>query len=322
MTKKLEKKPGAPYYVQLMNILKERIQSGELKEGRIPTVRQLAREYQVSTNTALRAYEGLRQKGLIAGAVGRGTFITRMPEELQKHNRQELLMRVIEHALEESLALEYSMEEFSAAVETLVREKRDLMEKMHLVFIECNIEQLLYFTDHLGLDPHIHRIPVLLGDLQSGKRETMEQVAASDIIVTSFYHVEEVRKRLSHLGRPIVGINLEPDIGTIIRVAKIPKQSTVGIVTTSEDFRAIIRETLASLELDFARVLESTSRDEEAVRGVVERCDALLVSPQRRLRVAEMAREGAEVIEFVFSPDRTSVNNLKVALLDLQKGRG
>ena len=245
-----------------------------------------------------------------------------MPEEVQRHNRQELLTRVIEHALEESLALEYSIEEFSAAVETLVREKRDLMEKVHLVFIECNIEQLLYFTDHLGLDPHIHRIPVLLGDLQSGKRETMEQIAASDIVVTSFYHVDEVRKRLSHLGRPIVGISLEPDIATIVRVAKIPKQSTVGIVTTSEDFRAIIRETLASLELGFARVLESTSRDEEAVRGVVERCDALLVSPQRRQRVAEMAREGVEVIEFVFSPDRTSVNNLKVALLELQNGRG
>jgi GntR family transcriptional regulator len=150
----------------------------------------------------------------------------------------------------------------------------------------------------------------------------MERIAESDIVVTSFYHVEEVRKRLSHLGRPIVGISLEPDIATIVRVAKIPKQSTVGIVTTSEDFRAIIRETLASLELDFARVLESTSRDEEAVRGVVERCDALLVSPQRRQRVAEMAREGVEVIEFVFSPDRTSVNNLKVALLELQHGRG
>ena len=80
MTDKLEKKPGSPYYMQLMNILRARIQSGELKEGRIPTVRQLAREYQVSANTALRAYEGLRQEGLIAGAVGRGTFITGCPK--------------------------------------------------------------------------------------------------------------------------------------------------------------------------------------------------------------------------------------------------
>jgi len=31
-----------------------------------------------------------------------------------------------------------------------------------------------------------------------------------------------------------------------------------------------------------------------------------------------VARQGAEVIEFVFTPDRTSVNNLKVAFLELQ----
>jgi hypothetical protein len=92
-------------------------------------------------------------------------------------------------------------------------------------------------------------------------------------------------------------------------------------VTTSEDFRAIIGQILTSLNLRFARILETTSRDDAAVRDVVGQCDALLVSPQRRQQVMEMARTGVEVIEFVFTPDRTSVNNLKVALMELQDGR-
>ena len=318
MATKLEKKAGAPYYLQLKNILKNLIHSGNLKEGRIPPIRQLAREYGVSINTALRAYESLRREGLVAGAVGRGTFVTTTAGEMQRHNRQVLLRRVIEHALEEALALACSIEEFSEAVADLVAEKRELMRKVHLAFIECNIEQLLYFTDHLDLDPHLHRIPVLLGDIQKAKKETLEALAGSDIVVTSFYHVDEVRERLEQLGKPIVGISLEPEINTIIRIAKIPKESTVGLVTTSEGFRAIIREILANLDLRFARILETTSRSQEVVRELAEQCDALLVSPRRRQQVSEVARQGAEVIEFVFTPDRTSVNNLKVALLELQ----
>ncbi len=318
---KLDRKADTPYYVQLKNILKNRIQNGDLKEGRIPPVRQLAREFGVSINTALRAYEGLRREGLVEGTAGRGTFVTTTPGEEQRHNRQIQLQRLIEHTLEEALTLEYTIEEFSRAVEELVREKRELMKHLCLAFIECNIEQLLYFTDHLQLDPHIRRIPVLLDDVKEGKAEALDALAASDIIATSFYHINEVRKRLSDLGKPIVGITLEPEINTIIRIAKIPAQSTVGIVTTSEDFRSIIREILANLGLSFTRTLETTSRDDEAVRAVVGQCDALLVSPQRRQQATEMARTGAEVIEFVFTPDRTSVNNLKVALIELQNGR-
>jgi GntR family transcriptional regulator len=318
---RLQKKAGAPYYLQLKNILKSLIQSGDLKEGRIPPVRQLAREYGVSINTALRAYESLRREGLIAGAVGRGTFVTASTLQMQRQNRQVLLRRVVEHALEEALALACSIEEFSEAVANLVREKRELLRKVRLAFIECNIEQLLYFTDHLDLDPHIHRLPVLLEEVRRAGKETLEQLASSDIIVTSFYHAEELRSRLAGLGKPIVGISLEPEMGTIIRIAKIPRQSTVGLLTTSDDFRRIIREILSDLDLRFERILESTARGAEEVQALAWQCDALLVSPQRLQQAREAARPGAEVIEFVFTPDRTSVNNLKVALLEL-RGRG
>jgi GntR family transcriptional regulator len=318
---KIDRKADAPFYVQLKNILKNRIQNGDLQEGRIPPIRQLAQEYGVSINTALRAYEGLRREGLVEGTVGRGTFVIQSPDQQQKHNRQVLLRRVIEHTLEEALTLEYTIEEFFEAVQELVQEKRELMQHLTLSFIECNIEQLVYFTDHLELDPHIRRIPILLDEVKGGKPETMEALAASDIIATSFYHVNEVRERLTGLGKPIVGISLEPEINTIIRIAKIPEGSTVGIVTTSEDFRSIIRQILTSLNLRFARILETTAREDEAVREVVSQCDALLVSPQRRQQATEMARAGVEVIEFVFTPDRTSVNNLKVALMELRSNR-
>jgi GntR family transcriptional regulator len=318
---KLERNSDVPFYVQLQSILKAKIRSGELGDGRVPPIRHLAREYGVSVNTALRAYEGLRQQGIVAGAAGRGTFITAAPQALRKENRSKLLEKTIEHALEEALALDFTIEEFTEATQEFVREKRRMMEKVRLAFIECNIEQLGYFTDHLELDPHIHRFPVLLEDLKREDPQAMAAVRESDIIVTSFYHLEEVQKRLGSLGRPIVGVNLEPEIGTIIRIAKLPRERTVGIVTTSERFRRIIRELLEELGLAFAEVLETSSESRESIRRLVERCDAVLVSPKRKHLVQEVAAPGREVIEFMFAPDRTSINNLKVALLELKNGR-
>jgi GntR family transcriptional regulator len=320
MEKKLVKKAGTPYYLQLKGILKNLIYSGQLKQGRIPPIRQLAKEYGVSINTALRAYESLRREGLVAGAVGRGTFVTSSIRDLERHNRQALLRRVVAHALEEALALACSIEEFAEAVGELVAEKQERLRKVRLAFIECNIEQLAYFTEHLELDPRVQRLPVLLGELQAGRREALAALSASDIVVTSFYHIEEVRRRLKSLGKPVVGVSLEPEMGTIIRIAKIPRESTVGLVTASDDFRAIIREILEELDLRFARILETTSRSEQELGRLARRCDALLVSPQRRQQASAAARPGTEVIEFVFTPDRTSVNNLKVALLELQNG--
>jgi GntR family transcriptional regulator len=318
---KLERSSDVPYYVQLQSILKARIRSGELKDGRIPPIRHLAREYGVSVNTALRAYEGLRQEGIVAGAAGKGTFITTGPQALHKENRSKLLEKTIEHAMEEALALDFTIEEFAEATQKFAREKRRMMERVRLVFIECNIEQLGYFTDHLELDPHIHRFPVLLQDLKREDPQAMAAVRESDIIVTSFYHMDEVQKRLGSLGRPIVGVNLEPEIGTIIRIAKLPRERTVGIVTTSDRFRRIIREVLEELGLAFAVVLETSSESRESIRRLVERCDVVLVSPKRKHLVEEVTAPGREVIEFMFAPDRTSINNLKVALLELKNGR-
>ncbi|KPJ89655.1 MAG: hypothetical protein AMS17_00915 [Spirochaetes bacterium DG_61] len=311
-------KQERPYYLQLKNFLKTRIQSGEIKDKKLPPIRQLAKEFDVSINTVLRAYGELGKEGIVAGSVGRGTFLTINPQELKNHNRQVLLKKIIEHAAQEALSLEFSLEEFEKAVGEYIDEKLQMMEKIKLVFVECNIEQLTYFTDHLDLDPHIQRVPVLLEDLKTHNGEIIGKAAQSDIFVTSFYHLEEVQKCLGHLGKPIIGINIEPEVSTLIKIARIPYESTVGIVTTSPQFRKEIREVLKRLELNFREIHETNAHSKEAIRELVRVCDALLVSPKQKKCVTECARDGTKIIEFVFTPDRTSINNLKLAILELK----
>jgi GntR family transcriptional regulator len=310
-----------PYYLQLKHILKGRIQAGEMGDGRLPPIRQVAKEFGVSVNTVLRAYGELGKEGIVSGSVGKGTFLTASNLEMKHHNRQLLLRKIVEHALEEALSQEFSIEEFESAVRKYIDEKLEMMQSIKLAFIECNIEQLTYFTDHLELDPHIQRTPILLQDLRAENEETMKKAIQNDIFVTSFYHLKEVQERLGHLGKPITGINIEPEVATLIKIARMPFESSVGIVTTSAQFRKEIRDVLSRLELFFREIHETSEKNGEELKRMVKNCDALLVSPSQKNRVTEYAREGTKIIEFVFTPDRTSINNLKLSILELKNNK-
>ena len=65
-----------PLYQQLADVLRGRIESGELA-GRIPATKDIAVEYEVAQGTAERALGILRQEGLIISAVGRGHFVAK-----------------------------------------------------------------------------------------------------------------------------------------------------------------------------------------------------------------------------------------------------
>ena len=146
----------------------------------------------------------------------------------------------------------------------------------------------------------------------------MKKAAQSDIVVTSFYHLREVQERLGRLGKPIKGINIEPEVTALIKIARIPFESSVGIVTTSAQFRKEIRDVLTRLELFFREIHETNRGDGKDLKRTVQNCDALLVSPTQKNRVAGYVREGTKIIEFIFTPDRTSINNLKLAILELK----
>jgi GntR family transcriptional regulator len=69
-----------PVYVQLADILRARIRSGELAPRRmIPSIRTLQQEYAVSDRTVKHATQLLRDEGLVHTVQGRGVFVTAQP---------------------------------------------------------------------------------------------------------------------------------------------------------------------------------------------------------------------------------------------------
>jgi GntR family transcriptional regulator len=76
MKKPSLQRTGIPLYVQLEQVIKSRIMTGELLPGeRIPTEKELAQTYQVSSITARQAVLNLVQEGLLLRKQGKGTYV-------------------------------------------------------------------------------------------------------------------------------------------------------------------------------------------------------------------------------------------------------
>ncbi|HEY4578959.1 MAG TPA: GntR family transcriptional regulator [Savagea sp.] len=72
------------------------ILNGDLKEGTpLPSMRNLAKELQVSVITTKRAYEELEKEGLIDSIVGKGSYVAEQQLELMKERR----LRALEEQL-------------------------------------------------------------------------------------------------------------------------------------------------------------------------------------------------------------------------------
>ena len=72
----LDYSSGLPVWIQVKNRIAYLIGSGEYSAGdRLPTVRALAVDLDISYNTVNRAYMDLEREGYIATRKGRGTFV-------------------------------------------------------------------------------------------------------------------------------------------------------------------------------------------------------------------------------------------------------
>ncbi len=162
--------------------------------------------------------------------------------------------------------------------------------------------------------------PLLLSDIRKDPDGMLKKLAAADLVVTSFYHIEELEALMSEDAGPLVGVNLQPEMSTIVKIARIPPGAKVGLVAASKRFIAEIRDTLNQVRVEDSRVREFVGNQTDELKDFIRSVDVLIVSPSRR-REVEMLAEGRPVTEFVFAPDKGSVNNIRISLFELKRQR-
>jgi GntR family transcriptional regulator len=95
----IRKDSGIPLYIQLESQIRLLIQQGELQPGDpMPTVRALAVELGINSNTVARVYRDLQQAGVLVLTRGVGTFVSEdlTAKALQRKELQQLDRKVDE----------------------------------------------------------------------------------------------------------------------------------------------------------------------------------------------------------------------------------
>ena len=79
-----------PLFQQIKNHIENGIINGKLNPGhKLPSINKIAREYQIAPGTVIRAYDELREMGLISSKQGKGYFVS--GSDIQIHRRIFLL---------------------------------------------------------------------------------------------------------------------------------------------------------------------------------------------------------------------------------------
>ncbi len=96
---RLNASSGVPLYVQLMQQVKHAVETGALRPGeQLPTIRALAEELVINSNTVVRAYRELEHEGMVELRQGSGAFICESVEQRGRLMRkaQTLVQSVVE----------------------------------------------------------------------------------------------------------------------------------------------------------------------------------------------------------------------------------
>ena len=106
-----------PIYVQIVRQVRAAILGGELRPGQsLPSIRQLAKDLQISVITTKRAYEELESEGLIDSVVGKGSFVSDAHTERIREKRRRQLAEKLAGAAAESRALGIGFEELAEMI--------------------------------------------------------------------------------------------------------------------------------------------------------------------------------------------------------------
>ncbi|HSL94252.1 MAG TPA: GntR family transcriptional regulator [Bacillota bacterium] len=315
----LSRKSGVPLYTQLKEKIRRQVESGSWQPGyKLPTERELASMLGVSRNTVSQAFRELEAEGVLTILQGRGTFLAANdPGSLKAgraHRLEELVGEALDHALDEG----YTCQDFSESAVLLAEKRLQLLSHVRIVFVECNREQVDFFSKQLQLGSGVVIAPVVLDELRDDQPAAVSAVAEADLIVTTFFHEEEVRVRVPE-GKRVLAVALDPQLETIVRIARIPRGSKLGLVCISATFAEKVVASINDAGIDSVPMVCTADSDSSRLREVVDQSDVLLVSPGRKREVTELCVGPREVVEFVYRPDMGSINLLKKAILELRE---
>ena len=283
----VNRQSSVPVHVQLTTQVRHLIQTGHLKPGmQLPTVRQLAGFLRINRNTAARALADLLKDGYLESRQGRGTFVVDQPPARQGRAARSL-ERLVEETTEKARRLGFTHEELLATVAARAPQagRRPRAPKLRALLVECNWEELNRYRETIEAELPLAVDRVLVEELDKRLAEDPAFLAGYRVIVTTFFHIHEVKAAVPAEGPPVVALLSEANISTLLRLTELPAGTTVGLVcTTSTGSQNLLRSVQSAGLTQIAPVLASAD-DPWSIGRMLELTRIVLCSEQGASRI-------------------------------------
>lgn len=319
----INKQSGVPLYIQVKHKIMDLIRNSTLKVGqKMPTERELSERLKVSRNTVSMAYKELEQEGVLKSYQGRGTFVAEEAKPWKDEETKNKIIKLVDLGLEEALTVGMGADEFLEIVTERVEEKKQHMSRIKAVYVECNIEQARHFSKQLSKSVNMNVVPLTIPDLIKMDKETEETIKKSQVIIATFNHVNEVKELTMNFGLDVLGVAINPDLSTIVRIARYPDNTKFAFICISEEFKFRIRGALEEAGLGNLNIVYSNIQNDNELKEIIKNSDVLIVSPGRYKDVSEINDENKDIINFLYSLDDGSVKALKSKILEIKYEKG
>jgi GntR family transcriptional regulator len=315
---RVNRKSAVPVHVQLMSQLRHLISTGALKPGmQLPTVRQLAGFLRINPNTVSRALADLERDGYVQGQQGRGTFVSDRP--IREGRAAHSLERLVGESLSRARQLGFTQDEFLAALASsgpTGRLGKPLRQRA--VLVECNDAELGRYRDELEAELPLQVDRMLVDEFEAKVARDPGFLKAYRVVITTFFHIHEVKRHLPADAPPAVALLAEASIKTLLRLTELPEGSTVGLVcTTATGGQNLLRSVQSAGLMHVTAVLASTD-DAWSLDRMLERTRTVVCSEQAASIIRSTLPKDVELIVADRTLDRGGIELLRDLLLDAE----
>ncbi len=251
---------GVPIYKQIVEQVEFMIEAGQLTDGdRLPSSRMLASNLHINRNTVARAYSELRDQGYVESQRRRGMVVVGASKAREQALARNRARTVLAQATHECISLGLSAEEISSLAYHFGLQAERL--EVRISFVECNEERADYFarelSDRLGLPVR----PLVLGHFEP------DQEFDVDLVLTTFFHLAEVRRLARGSPAEVVAIVVAPHVRTLVQLSQVPASKKVGVLYSTTDQAEGIRDSLVQSGLENIEVLNG-KRLPQGLKGI------------------------------------------------------
>jgi GntR family transcriptional regulator len=175
----------------------------------------------------------------------------------------------------------------------------------------------------LELGTGIAIVPILIDEIYQKPDEFKERLKSIDLVVTTFFHFDEVKNYLSDQKQRVLAIALDPQMETMVNIARLSsKDKKIGLVCITDKFAQRVFQSIRKAGIKCLSFKFATSNNKDELKKFLADLDIIITSPGRKKEVEKLISLQTPLIEFIYVPDKGSINMLKLAILDLKSEGG